>query len=70
MQITKPLEFQGQGIIEMLKHQNNAPYYSCDGVYEVLRKYPQTVTRETAISLFMLGYIHGKRAERARKKTA
>lgn len=29
---------------------------------------PYSVTPDMAIDLFMLGYIHGKRAERARRK--
>lgn len=61
------MEFQPQGVVEMLKHQSLVPYYSCEGIYELLRKYPP-VTREMAESMFMLGYIQGKRAERAKRK--
>ncbi len=52
----------------MVEKQSKLPYYECRGVDELLRAYPQSVTKAMAHSLFILGYIEGKRAERARRK--
>lgn len=62
------MEFKETGVIEMLKHQDYSPYYNCQCVDELLRNNPFSVTRSMAQSLFMLGYIQGKRAERARRR--
>lgn len=35
---------------------------------DILEARPFSCTKDTAIDIFMLGYIHGKRAERARRK--
>lgn len=69
--IVKNMEFQETGVVQMVEKQSKLPYYECRGVDELLRAYPQSVTKAMAHSLFILGYIEGKRAERAkRKKTA
>ncbi len=60
------IEFKETGVVEMLRHQDFSPYYNCLGIDELLRE-PFSVTRSMAQSLFMLGYIQGKRAERARR---
>lgn len=62
------LEFQSQGIVGMLEHQDNTPYYQSLGVDELLRVYPDSVTHRMSTAMFMLGYIEGKRAERARRR--
>lgn len=35
---------------------------------EILKARHYSCTRDTAMDIFMLGYIHGKRAERAKRK--
>ena len=62
------MEFRPTGVVEMVNKQPLTPYYDCLGVYEILREYPHQTTYKAAVSLFMLGYIEGKRAERARRK--
>ena len=61
------IEFKETGVVEMLSHQDFSPYYHCRGIDELLRHKPFSVTKSMAQSLFMLGYIQGKRAERARR---
>lgn len=61
------IEFKETGVVEMLRHQDFSLYYNCLGIDELLRHEPFSVTRSMARSLFMLGYIQGKRAERARR---
>ena len=56
------------GNIAMLERQYMDPYYESGGVDDILRAFPGTVTMKTAQFLFMMGYIEGKRAERARRK--
>lgn len=68
MVIRQSLEYQDNGTVEMLTHQDYAPYYASCGIDDLLRAYPQSVTRKMAQSLYMLGYIEGKRAERDRRK--
>lgn len=34
----------------------------------ILEARPYTCTRDTAMDIFMLGFIHGKRADRVRRK--
>lgn len=68
MIISQSLEYQDSGTVKMINKQSLAPYYSCTGIDDLLRAYPQSVTRTTAVSLFLLGYIEGKRAEGARRK--
>lgn len=62
------VEFKETGVVEMLKHQDYSPYYNCQCVDELLRNNPFSVTHNMAQSLFILGYIQGKRAERARRR--
>ena len=62
------IEFKETGVVEMLSHQDFSPYYHCRGLDELLRHKPFSVTKSMAQSLFMLGYIQGKRAERARRR--
>lgn len=61
------IEFKETGVVEMLRHQDFSPYYNCRGIDELLRHEPFSVTRSMTQSLFMLGYIEGKRAERAKR---
>ena len=61
------MEFKQKGIMKILDKQDMAPYFTCEGVDELLRAYPQQVTRTLAIHMFLLGYIEGKRADRARR---
>lgn len=61
------IEFKEIGVVEMLRYQDFSPYYNCQGIDELLRHEPFSVTRSMAQSLFILGYIQGKRAERARR---
>lgn len=61
------IEFKETGVVEMLRHQDFSSYYNCLGIDELLRHEPFSVTRSMAQSLFMLGYIQGKHAERARR---
>ena len=37
-------------------------------IYDIAEARPHNFTFEAAADIFMLGYIHGKRAERARRK--
>lgn len=62
------IEFKETGVVEMLSHQDFSPYYHCRGIDELLRHKPFSVTKSMAQSLFMLGYIQGKRAERAGRR--
>lgn len=66
--IYKNLDFESKGVIDMLNHQSTAPYYGNEEVDELLKAYPDQTTRKMAASMFMLGFINGKRAERARRK--
>lgn len=68
MVISQSLEYQDRGTVKMINKQSTAPYYSCAEIDDLLRAYPQSVTRTMAVALFLLGYIEGKRAERARRK--
>lgn len=43
---------------------------SLSQIDEILEARPFSCTRSTSMDIFMLGYIHGKRAERARRKRA
>lgn len=40
-----------------------------EGVREISEARPYSFTIDAAYDLFMLGYIYGKRAERARRRT-
>lgn len=62
------MEFQKTGVVDMLDRQDATPYYQSEGVDEVLRTFPMNCTRRIAVLLYTLGYIEGKRAERARRK--
>lgn len=59
---------QPTGIVKILDEQCSLPYYQDEGVYELLRADPFAVTRKMAVRMYLLGYIAGKRAERARRK--
>lgn len=63
----KNMEFVPMGIVEMLDQQSITPYCMCSGVDELLRAYPYQTTHKMSVYMFQLGYIEGKRAERARK---
>lgn len=62
------LEFVPTGVEEMLDKQVLDPFYQSVGVDEILRNHPYEATRKVAIQLYMLGYIDGKRADRARRR--
>lgn len=62
------MEYVDGGNIAMLERQYMDPYYESVGVDDILRAFPNAVTMKTAQFLFMMGYIEGKRAERARRK--
>lgn len=62
------MEHQPSGILEILEKHSVAPYYQNSGVDELLRAFPMTTTRNMAVKMFLLGYISGKRAERAKRK--
>lgn len=61
-------EFKDTGIVRLLLKQNISPYRKSVGVSEILRTFPYTTTQKTAYCMYMLGYMEGKRAERARRK--
>ena len=52
----------------MLRKQSITPYCMSEGVDELLREFPNAATHKMAFYMFMLGYIEGKRADRARRK--
>ena len=52
----------------MLNHQSTKPFYENEEVDELLNAYPDQTTHKMAVSMFMLGFINGKRTERARRK--
>lgn len=64
----KSMEFKPKGIVKMLDKQDATPYYENEEVDELLRAFPKQTTHVMAVYMFMLGYIEGKRAERARRK--
>ena len=55
-------------LVEMLEHQSMAPMARCEGAQELLENYLRIVPVKTAMHMFLLGYIEGKRAERAGRK--
>lgn len=61
------MEFKPKGILKTLDKQDAGPYLRCEGVDELLRAYPGQFSRISAMQMFLLGYIEGKRAERARR---
>ncbi len=65
--MVKNIEIVPTGIEKILEQQDIVPYLKNTGVDEVFRNHPDEVTHKTAVLLFMLGYIDGKRAERARR---
>ena len=65
---TIDLAYKDHGTVKMLNYQKLSPYYCCSGVDDLLRVYPRETTKIMACSMFMLGYIEGKRAERARRQ--
>lgn len=66
--MTKSMEFVPKGIVKMISMQSIAPYCSSEGVDELLRAFPGQTTRDAALYMYMLGYIDGKRADRARRR--
>lgn len=66
----KNMEFKPKGVVKMLNQQYIATYYRSEGVDELLRAFPGQMTRDAAFYMYMLGYIEGKRADRARRKRA
>lgn len=64
----KSMEFEPKGIVKMLRKQSITPYCMSEGVDELLREFPNAATHKMAFYMFMLGYIEGKRADRARRK--
>lgn len=68
-----PNPYKKNDTMRLLGHQYSAPVFWCnDKVREQIRQIsegrPYTFTLSAASDIFMLGYIHGKRAERARRK--
>lgn len=55
-------------VLEMLEHQDDTPLYTNKAVDRLLGNYLCIVPIKTALNMFMLGYIEGKRAERARRE--
>lgn len=55
-------------LVEMLERQSGFPMARCEGAQELLGNYLCIVPIKVAIYMFRLGYIEGKRAERARRK--
>lgn len=55
-------------LVEMLEHQSRVPMARCEGAQELLGNYLCIVPIKVAIHMFLLGYIEGKRVERARRK--
>lgn len=58
--------------MQLLGHQHSAePFWRNEQVREEVREIsegrPYSFTLDAAADIFMLGYIHGKRAERARR---
>ncbi len=67
----KPNPYEVNETMKMLEHQCPFEIIGKQGFKEInniLEANPYTATQETAINLFTLGYIYGKRAERARRK--
>lgn len=61
-------EFVFHGAAEILQYQDARPYYESDGVRDLLEANNMQTTYRMALSMFLMGYIEGKRAERARRK--
>ena len=55
-------------VLEMLEHQDRTPLCTSEAADQLLGNYLCIVPIWTALNMFMLGYIEGKRAERARRK--
>ncbi len=62
------MEYKDSGAVEMLQYQDYAPYCASAGVEDVLRAYPMETTARMAQSMYILGYIEGKRVERVKRK--
>lgn len=59
--------------MQLLGRQHSVKSFWCneqvrEEVREISEGRPYTFTLDAASDIFMLGYIHGKRAERARRK--
>lgn len=64
----KNMEFETKGTVKMLDKQSITPFCMSEGADELLREFPNDVTYKMALYMFLLGYIEGKRADRARRK--
>lgn len=51
------LEFKPTGITEILDQQDKTPFYQSHGVDELLRMFPEEITRNMAYYLFTLGHL-------------
>lgn len=62
--------YEANETMRLLGHQCVLSIYdeAKDDLEDIMSARPYTVTFETALNILMLGYIHGKRAERRRKK--
>lgn len=66
--ICKNMEFKETGVVKMIEKQSAQPYYECRGVDELLRAYPQSVTRIMAHNLFLLGYMDARNMQKNNAK--
>ena len=67
----QPNPYRANATMQMLGHQLYCRIIEKQGFKEIdniLEARPYTSTMETAMDVFALGYIYGKRAERARRK--
>lgn len=55
-------------IINILRYQSLAPFTQSAAVEEILHRDWDKLSVTTLRELFLVGYIEGKRAERARRK--
>lgn len=68
-----PCPYKKNDTMRMLGNQQAAGPFWCNDVVrreikEIAEAMPHSFTITAASDIFMLGYIHGKRAERARRK--
>lgn len=69
----RPCPYEKNDTMRMLGNQQSAEPFWCNDVVrreieEIAEAMPYSFTITAASDIFMLGYIHGKRAERARRK--
>lgn len=65
--IRQSLEYQKNGTVEMLAHQDNAPYYASRGVDELLRIYPPNGNSENG-TVAIYAWIYRGETRRAHQK--